>query len=65
MPRIFSPENEPMDYCKRCFPHAVKKAVETGKDYDTENPHEHPPYDSCTYRCDNAFCNTPLREEDD
>lgn len=74
MPRIYRSDNEPLDFCKRCFP----KEAEAEEEYADvsawgEGPDkrgncfaygaEHPPYSETDYTCLN--CAKLLSERDD
>lgn len=71
MPRIYTSDNSPLDFCKRCFPKTEAIAfaefgnVGDGPDgrgncfgYDTE----HPPYGDIGYDCHK--CGKALTERD-
>lgn len=71
MPRLFTSKNEPMDFCRHCWPDlaTAERHFATGEegpdgrgdcfDYDTE----HPPYDDEIYTC--CACECDLNEDDE
>ncbi len=71
MPRIYNGFNEPLDFCRKCYPTTeerarVKYGDGTGPDnrgncfgYDAE----HPDYDGENYKCE--LCKEPLTGRDD
>jgi hypothetical protein len=74
MPRIYRSDDEPLDFCKRCFPKMDDAEEEYGDVTKTgEGPDErgncfaynseHPPYAETDYRC--QTCDKPLMERDD
>jgi hypothetical protein len=48
MPRIYNSDNEPLDYCRTCYPFMVPGASAAGWDCDAD----HPPYDEAAYNCE-------------
>lgn len=72
MPRIYTSENEPLDFCYECFPpedeaDAEYKGKGEGPDkrgdcygYDAD----HPPYAGTGYTCDGG-CGKELGDDDD
>lgn len=74
MPRIYRSDDEPLDFCKRCFPSEADAEEEYG---DVERCGEgpdgrgncfgynsaHPPYSETDYRCHD--CNKPLTDRDE
>lgn len=73
MPRIYNAANDPLDFCKRCFPGektAVKRYANGAKigdgpdgrgncyDYNSD----HPPYEDTDYTC--ITCKRKLGEND-
>ena len=73
MPRIYSSCNDPIDFCKRCFPSEAVATAQygnvalTGTGPDNRgncfsHNSEHPPYDG-DYKC--VKCRKLLNEEDD
>lgn len=71
MPRIYSSANDPLDFCKRCFPKtesaAEKKYAQDGPGPDNRGncftyDADHPPYECEDYRCHK--CNKLLTEVD-
>lgn len=72
MPRIYTSQSDPIDFCKKCFPQTEEKAFSLygnlgdGPDgrgncfgYDDD----HPPYEYENYRC--QTCGRLLGERDD
>jgi len=72
MPRIYTSANDPLDFCKKCFPKTEDAAKEEfgdvgdgpdGRgncfDYDAM----HPDYEGNDYKC--CECRKELTEEDD
>ncbi len=73
MPRVFASNNDPLDFCKTCFPdedeaeNAYGDVNLTGHGPDGRGncfayDAEHPPYELENYRC--LTCRKPLKEED-
>ncbi|ARQ95242.1 hypothetical protein [Bradyrhizobium phage BDU-MI-1] len=70
MPRIYSSCSDPIDFCKKCFPHedeAIDQFGDVGDgpdgrgncfDYDSD----HPPYGGEGYTCEE--CGKELTDED-
>ena len=70
MPRVYSGESEPVDFCKKHFPteeEARKKYGEgegpDGRGNCFDYASDHPPYDECDYTCET--CGKLLTEKDD
>lgn len=74
MPRICRSDDEPLDFCKSCFP-SEEEAEEEYSDVAAwgegpdgrgncfaYNPY-HPPYEETDYKC--LCCDKPLTERDD
>ena len=67
MPRIYTSESNPVDYCNRCFPKTEAKAY-TLHGYDGDGPDDrgncfgydcdHPDYSDTDYKCEK--CGTTL-----
>lgn len=70
MPRIYTGNNDPIDWCKHCFPKQINAIIKYGPGegpdgrgncYDYEAAH--PPYAGNGYRCDN--CRKILGDKDE
>jgi hypothetical protein len=71
MPRIYTGSNDPIDFCRYCFPRSEQFAIEKygegegpddrGNCFDYEA--DHPPYDGNDYKC--AKCGDELYDERD
>ncbi len=70
MPRIYASNNDPIDYCFRCFPGPMKAQRlhgDVGEGPDGRgncfeyNAH-HPDYGGCDYHC--YSCRKPLDDDD-
>ena len=73
MPRIYDSANDPLDFCKECFPEETEAEEEYGNSSKTgEGPDdrgncfsydaEHPDYEGEEYTC--QVCNKLLEAED-
>lgn len=71
MPRIRNSENDPIDFCLKCFPKDEQKAFEKygGRETGPDNrgdcfcyDDDHPPYEFENYTC--TKCNKLLTEKD-
>lgn len=70
MPRIYTSESNPIDFCRRCFPsedEAFKLYGNLGDGPDDrgncfEHDAEHPSYDDTDYGCES--CHRELTERD-
>lgn len=57
MPRIYTIDNEPLDYCRLCWPAAMR-----GAQIDDDTNAEHPDYGESPYLCET--CLRTLDERD-
>lgn len=70
MPRVYASNNDPYDFCRRCFPTEARAEAEYGNlgdgPDDRENCFgwnaEHPDYEDETYCCDD--CGRQLKAAD-
>lgn len=70
MPRIYTSDSDPLDFCLQCFPTedaAQKKFGQLGDGPDNRGNcfsynDEHPPYEEDDYNC--HTCRKPLRKKD-
>lgn len=71
MPRIFTSANDPLDYCKKCFPKTEEAAREEfgnvgdgpdGRGNCFGYDEEHPPYGGEGYKC--VGCKKRLTDKD-
>lgn len=66
MPRIYTSVNDPLDFCRKCFPAEDKAYLLYGNDGDGSDGRgncfsyndDHPDYDECDYKCEK--CNAQL-----
>lgn len=71
MPRIYASNNDPYDFCVKCFPHEDEAQELYGKLGDGPDDRGncygydegHPPYEGEDYHCEN--CKRLLTEADD
>jgi len=72
MPRIYTGDNDPLDFCRGHFPSEIAASRRYGDgegpdgrgncyDYDAD----HPPYAGEGYKCDHKGCRKVLTEKDD
>lgn len=67
MPRIYDHENNPLDFCRSCWPRnadEAREALDLPKDWDEGNYEcSHPPYFECEgYSCE--ICDLLLTDKD-
>ena len=69
MPRIYASNNDPCDYCQKCYPDEGSvtwhRLMNSGDNRGNcfEPDAEHPPYDEMNYDC--QACGKPLTSKDD
>lgn len=70
MPRVYTSQSDPVDFCKKCFPdeqEAIEKYGDIGNGPDGrgncfEHNADHPPYEGEEYDCE--LCRKRLNKRD-